>query len=69
MLIECSHPGNAYSNDKRCSLVISEPERKKKIEHNGSYLLSEKRAREKKELALFFFITVHPSMIEGICIV
>ncbi len=35
MLIECSHSGNAYSNDKRCLLVINEPERKKKNDHNG----------------------------------
>lgn len=31
MLIECSHSGNAYSNDKRCLFVINEAERKKKM--------------------------------------
>jgi hypothetical protein len=68
MLIECSHSGNTYLTDKRCLLVINEPERKKKtnIMDRISYQKESERERERKELELFsFFITVHPSMIEG----
>ncbi len=59
MLIECSHSGNAYSNDRRCSLVVNEPERKKKTNIMDRISYQKKREREgdreRRELELLFF--------------
>jgi hypothetical protein len=65
MLIECSHSGNTYSNDKRCSLVINEPERKKKT--NIMDRISYQKERKKELELVFLLITLHSSMIEGVC--
>lgn len=64
MLIKCSHSGNAYSNDKRCSLIINEAERKKKtnIMDRISYQREGEREREKQELELLFFFYYCTSM-------
>ncbi len=69
MLIECSHSGNAYSNDKRCSLVVNEPERKKKTSIMDRISYQNESEREKKELELLFFYYCTSIDDRGVCIV